>query len=235
MTTHALPSLASLPPDQLTARLYSLRAQERTLLVEFLAYLGELDRRRLHLELGFPSTFAFCTDYLGLSKGSTFRRLTAARLLVQFPVVAEYLSDGRLGLTTLVELRDVLSDQALVQTLDRAAGKPEEDVKVLVAALRPQPAPPDLLRRLPVQPSPQPQLLLAPVEGDAAGSGPEPRPMPSPKPARIEPISEELRVLRMTVGRDFVEDLEKVRDALSHILPDRRLEGVLHECIRRTL
>src|SRR5262249_9445472 len=127
-------------------------------------------RRRLHLELGFASTFASCTDYLGLSKGSTFRRLTPARLLVQLPVVPEYLANGRLWLPRLVELRAVLCDQTLVQTLDRAAGKTEEDVKVLVAALRPQPAPPDLLRRLPVQPSPQPQLLLAPVEGDAAGS-----------------------------------------------------------------
>src|SRR5262250_1748007 len=133
MTTLSLPSLASLPPVLLTARLYSLRAQERTLLVEFLAYLGELDRRRLHLELGFPSTFAFCTDYLGLTKSSTFRRLTAARLLVQFPTVAEYLADGRLGLTTLVELRDVLCDETLAQTLDRAAGKTEEEVKALEA------------------------------------------------------------------------------------------------------
>lgn len=28
---------------------------------------------------------------------------------------------------------------------------------------------------------------------------------------RVEPISEELRVLRMTVGREFVADLESVR------------------------
>jgi len=217
----------------LTARLYSLRAQKRTLLVEFLACLGELDRRRLHLELGFPSTFAFCTDYLGLTKSSTFRRLTAARLLVQFPTVAECLADGRLGLTTLVELRDVLCDETLAQTLDRAAGKTEEEVKALAAALKPQPAPPDLLRRLPERQSPQTELSLAPVDVELTCSGPEPT--PAPKPARIEPISEELRVLRMTVGRQFVDDLENVRDALSHIIPDRRLESVLHECIRRTL
>ena len=236
MTTLFLPSLASLPPAELTARLYSLRAQERSLLVEFLAYLGELDRRRLHLELGFPSTFAFCTDHLGLSKGSTFRRLTAARLLVRFPMVAEYLSDGRLGLTTLVELRDVLGEDGLAQTLDRAAGKTEEEVKALAAALKPQPAPPDLVRRLPGPPAPQPELPLVLIAVDGAGSGPEPlRPTPAPKPARIEPISEELRVLRMTVGRAFVDDLDKVRDALSHVVADRRLESVLHECIRRTL
>ena len=39
----------------------------------------------------------------------------------------------------------------------------------------------------------------------------------------------------MTVGREFVQDLDAARDALSHQIPDRGLEAVLHECIRRTL
>jgi 5-methylcytosine-specific restriction endonuclease McrA len=60
--------------------------------------------------------------------------------------------------------------------------------------------------------------------------------MATPRPApRIEPISDELRVLRVTVGRDFVADLESVRAALSHKIPDGDLEKILHECVRRTL
>ena len=39
----------------------------------------------------------------------------------------------------------------------------------------------------------------------------------------------------MTVGRDFVADLESVRAALSHQIPDGNLEKILHECLRRTL
>ncbi|HTM22780.1 MAG TPA: hypothetical protein VL172_19795, partial [Kofleriaceae bacterium] len=45
----------------LTARLYEIRKEERALLVEFLHYLNELDRRRTVLELGFSSLFVFCT------------------------------------------------------------------------------------------------------------------------------------------------------------------------------
>ena len=141
--------IARLPSDELTSRLYSLRVAERQLLVEFLAYLGELDMRKVFLELGFKSTFAFCTDHLGLTRSSAYRRMTAARLMVRFPVVAEYLGDGRLGLTTLVELREVLSEENLDSVLGRAAGRTEDEVKVLVAALNPRPAPADLLRRLP--------------------------------------------------------------------------------------
>jgi 5-methylcytosine-specific restriction endonuclease McrA len=240
MTLMNRTDLGLLSAGELTSRLYSLRAAERKLIVEFLGYLGELDARKTYLELGFSSTFAFCTDHLGLSKSSAYRRTTAARLMVRFPLVAAYLEDGRLGLTTLVELRDALDAETVLSVLDRAAGRTEDEVKVLAAALRPRPAPPDLLRRLPQPPADStstPQLMLA-VPVPEVGSGPEPqiqaRPVPI-RPAKLDPISETQHVLRVTVPQAFVDDLEAVRDALSHVIPDRKLDKVLHECIRRTL
>ena len=221
--------LTQLPSHALTARLYEIRKAERTLLVEFLAYLAELDRRKLYLELGFSSTFAFLTDHLGFTRSAAFRRTTAARLVARFPVVAAYLGDGRVCLTTLVELRDVLEEPRLGEILDRAAGRTEEQVRELVAALHPRPAPMDLLRRLPearpAEPAPSP-----------VSAGPAlPPPAPAHPAPRVVPISQELRVLRVTVGREFVADLASVRAALSHQIPDGNLEKVLHECLRRTL
>jgi 5-methylcytosine-specific restriction endonuclease McrA len=167
--------------------------------------------------------------------------------------VADYLTDGRLNLTTLVELRDVLDEAHLIEVLDRAAGRTEEQVKQLVAALRPRPAPADLLRKLPgsrndcggsgpkpsvagtVEPAPAPPRAADPVAGPAeppaaAVARPEARPA-----ARLEPIAPERHVLRVTVGPDFVAYLEAVRQALSHKLPGGGLEEVLHECLRTTL
>jgi hypothetical protein len=69
----------------------------------------------------------------------------------------------------------------------------------------------------------------------AVSSGPAPQIRAPDRTAKLEPISEELRVLRMTVGKAFALDLDAVSDALSYQIPDRRLETVLHECIRRTL
>src|SRR5262249_9485874 len=192
--------------------------------VEFLLYLAELDRRKLYLELGFSSTFAFLTDHLGLTRSSAFRRTTAARLVARFPVVAEYLDDGRLCLTTLVELRDVLEASRLAETPDRAAGRSEEQAGELVAALRPRPAPMDLLRRLR---EPRPAAPPEPVSAGPALTPPPVRPAP-----RVEPISEELRVLRMTVGRAFVADLEAVPSAVSHPIPDGNLEQAPHAWLR---
>jgi hypothetical protein len=235
-TFDSLPSLANVPADALTARLYENRKEERSLLVEFLAHLAELDQRRVVLALGYPSLFAFCTDFLGLTKSSAFRRTTAARLLARFPSVAAYLADGRLGLTTLVELRDVLEPDRLVEILDRAAGRTEEQVKELVAALRPQPAPLDRFRRLPTSPAahvgagPEPNPAGAEAASTAAPAVAPPR-----SGGRLQPIAPELHVLRITVGADFVADLEAVRQALGHKLPGGRLEAVLHECLRVTL
>ena len=220
-------NLKQLPSHALTARLYELRKQERGLLVEFLEYLAELDRRQLYLELGFSSTFAFLVDHLGYTGSAAFRRTTAARLAARFPVVLAYLGDGRLCLTTLVELRDVLEESRLGEILDRAAGRTEAQVRELAAALRPSPAPMDLLRRLP---EPKPAEPAAPPVTAGPAVTPPARPAP-----RIEPISEELRVLRVTVGRDFVADLESARAALSHQIPDGNMVKILHECLRRTL
>jgi len=241
-------TLSDVADDVLVRRLLEIRKEERSLLVELLRYLAELDRRKVVLAMGFPSIFSFCLEALGLTKASAFRRTTAARLVARFPLAADYLADGRLNLTTLVELRDVLEEKRLVEILDRAAGRTEEQVKELVAALRPQAAPPDLVRKLPTP------------RNDCTGSGPKlaavetapepPRPASPPPPAtppprqppgspataaRLQPIAPERHVLRMTVGAAFVADLEAVRQALSHKLPGGGLEEVLHECVRTTL
>jgi 5-methylcytosine-specific restriction endonuclease McrA len=230
--------LECVPDHELTARLYQLRVRERAQLVEFLVYLAELDRRKLYLDAGFPSCFQFCLAYLGLTNGSAFRRVVGARLLARFPVIAEYLRDGRLSLTTLVELRDVLAEERLDEILGRAAGRTEKEVKELVAALRPRPAPMDLFRRLPMREATGTGLML-PVGTSGpevhTGVAPEQPAREPPRRGGIEPISEELRVLRVTVGREFAADLEKVRAALSHQFPDGRLETVLHHCLRVTL
>jgi hypothetical protein len=227
-----LPDLRGVPTSALTQRLYDIRDGERALLVEFLANLAELDGRRDFLDLGFRSCFAFLCEHLGYTRSSAYRRTTAARIFARFPVVADHLADGRLCLTTLVELRDVLCEERLDEILERAAGRTEDQIKELVAALRPRPALPDLFRRLP---DPRPRLPVdssGPEQSTAPLAPPSP-PEPPPRP-RVEPISEELRVLRITVGRDFVADLEAVRSALSHVLPDGNLAKVIHECLRRT-
>ncbi len=262
MLSNALvaPALSHLTSDALSARLVQLRGAERLNLVEFLWHLGEMDCRRMYLELGFPSLFAYCTDALGYAKASAFRRTTAARLLERFPVAGDYLADGRLNLTTLVTLKDVLQPENHRELLDRAAGRTEHDVEVLVASLLPRPEVKESIRKLPTRApatlelptaSSGPEPAAAPsAPGDApnpvltldSGSGPElrldtllaPAPMPTPRP-RIQPIDAERHSLKMTVGPEFMAKLAEVKAALSHVVPDGNLEAILNVCFQKTL
>src|SRR5262245_49720558 len=139
----------------LTAKLSQLLADERQTIVAFVLHLAELERRQLHLELGYSNMYAFCIDRLKLTRGATYRRVTAARLVTRYPLIGDYLRDGRLCLTTLALLdrhdgRPVLDDANYRQVLERAAGRTEEEMRELVAALQPKPAPRDLFQRLPV-------------------------------------------------------------------------------------
>ena len=57
-----------------STRLAEIALRERQ---THLAYLAEVDRRKLYLELAFSSLFAFCTDHLGLTRhgpGASLRR-----------------------------------------------------------------------------------------------------------------------------------------------------------------
>jgi hypothetical protein len=117
--------LTTLSSGRLVARLGELVSDERSIAIDFILHLAELERRRLHLELGAPSLFAYCTDRLRLTKGAAYRRTTCARLVTRFPAALDHLRDGRLCPTTLALLKDVLTDENHRAVLDRAGGKTE--------------------------------------------------------------------------------------------------------------
>ena len=206
-----LEDLARVPDGALTEKLYRLSGDERSIIVEQIIYLAEMQRRELHVELGFKSLFSFCQQYLGYSNATSFRRSKAASLVLRFPSVIDWLRDGRLSVTHLVELRDVLCQEKLDEILGRAAGRTEDEVKVLVAALQPSEPPPDLFRRLPARDVSSSAGTSPCPPAPAAASAPAPSP-----PPKLEPISAELRVLRITVGNEFFDDLEKVKAALDY-------------------
>ena len=54
----------SLTDDELLAGLKSIVGRRNQITAEFLAYLAELDDRRLFLDLGFASLFEYCVEAL---------------------------------------------------------------------------------------------------------------------------------------------------------------------------
>ena len=62
--------LVELGNTELLAGLSELVQQSNVLTARVVAHLVELEKRLLHLELGFSSLFAYCVEALGMSEGS---------------------------------------------------------------------------------------------------------------------------------------------------------------------
>jgi hypothetical protein len=245
----------------LDRRLSDLVRSERHLVVQFVVELAGFAKRELYRELGYTSLFYYCVRQLGLSKSSAFRRSEVARLIARFPVIADRLGEGRLSIRSLVELREVLTEENHAAVLTRAEGKSQDEAQLLAVEYRPKPIPRDVVRALPMPPAPSgsprlpaptapsaslgppapiarstppgPPALLAPfAAGDLVPAETEIPPLP---PEVVKPLTPELRRLNVTVTADFIDELEQVRIALSHQCPDGNFEQVVREAFKLVL
>jgi hypothetical protein len=121
----------------LTARLADLLAREHGALADFLIALADFDRSRLWVELGHTSLFYFLHRELGLSKGAAYYRKVAAGLVQRFPDLVEPLRDGRLCLTSVVELAKVLTPENGGDVLPRFFHRSKREAMAVAAEIRP--------------------------------------------------------------------------------------------------
>jgi hypothetical protein len=89
---------------ELSNRLAALLRNERSAMTDFLLALADFDRQKLWRELGHTSLFYFLRRELGLSAGAAQYRKTAAELIQKLPDVEAALRDGRLCLSTVIEV-----------------------------------------------------------------------------------------------------------------------------------
>src|SRR6266850_7568323 len=89
-----------LSDDDLVAAVKSLARCEREATASLIAYLGELDARRLYLAASFSSLFSYCCAVLHLSEPAAYNRIEGARAARRFPAVLRMLSEGLLSLAT---------------------------------------------------------------------------------------------------------------------------------------
>ena len=90
--------LQFLKNDQLQKQLEHLVRCERRLLQQVLLHIAEVERRKLYLELGFPSLFAYLTEHLQYSAGAAMRRIDAVRLIREVPVTLTKVATGEINL-----------------------------------------------------------------------------------------------------------------------------------------
>jgi hypothetical protein len=235
----------------LTTRLAELLHREHGALADFLIALADFDCERRWLELGHNSLFYFLHRELGLSKGAAFYRKTAAELVQRYPEVIEPLRQGKLCITSVVELAKVITPENRGEVVTRFFHASKREAKAVAAELRPAEAAPHrdvvtvlqlaapakAVTRLEVTTSqPMPDAVVQPDEprGGVTTSPPRPpppAPLPAARPDEIEPLTGDLRRFHTTVSKRFLAKLAAARDALSHSHPGANTEAVLEAAL----
>src|SRR6186713_3196632 len=141
-------SFAHLTDAQLIDEVKLLTGRERNATALLIASLAELDARRLYLGEGFSSLFTYCTRCLHLSEHAAYGRIEAARAARKWPMILELLADGSLTLTSVCLLAKHLTADNHRQLLEAAKGKTKREIEQQIAALRPLPAVPSMVRKL---------------------------------------------------------------------------------------
>jgi hypothetical protein len=153
---------------ELVAGLSKLVQQSNGLTAQVLAHWVELDERKLHLQLGFSSLFAYCVEGLGMSEGTAGRRVTAARVCRRFPDAFERVARGELHLCALCALAPHLNEQNATELFEASKGKTRRQIEELLAVRFPRPDVREQIRRLPTR---GPTLTPFATPERAPGSG----------------------------------------------------------------
>ncbi len=90
--------------QELESQLKQLVQRERQLLHIILQHINEFATRKLYLERAYSSLYEYLTKELGYSGSAAMRRIEAARLLRDVPVVAQKIQEGTLNLSQIGEL-----------------------------------------------------------------------------------------------------------------------------------
>jgi hypothetical protein len=242
---------------ELSLRLSSLLRNEQRAMADFLVALSDFDQRKLWRDLGHASLFSYLRRELGLSAGAAQYRKTAAELIQVFPQVESALRDGRLCLSSVVEVSKVLTPANCAEVLPRFFGLSRREAEFVAASIRPATVAPQ--REVVTMPRSAPALTLSaaapapssemptpnatafrPAETPPPNATPVSQPVasralasaagePRAVPARdaAKPLDAASARLHVTVSRRFLDKLAAVRDALSHSHPGASTEELL--------
>lgn len=228
-------------------RLAALLRADQGAVADFLVALVEFHRERLWVQLGHASLFKFLHHELGLSNAAAYYRKVAAELALRFPEVVEPLRDGRLCITSVIELARVMTEKNRAEVLPRFFRVSKKEARAVAVEIRPKSVIPQREVRAPLggaasfhpgetgMTHPEGGALVdlggteAPAEPVAVPTEPDSRPpvAPAPKPPvapagpppglSMEPLTAELCRLHLTVSKRFLAKLDGARAAESHV------------------
>ncbi|MBI4720882.1 MAG: hypothetical protein HY770_06615, partial [Chitinivibrionia bacterium] len=133
----AMSFVAGLSDNELLASTLKLRRREHKTTLEILDHLNEIERRRLHLKLGYSSLFDYCTRHLKYSASAAGRRVQAAKCVRRYPEVYELLEKEKVNLMTVALVAGILNDGNRHEVLGAIQEKTQREVEAIASRYRP--------------------------------------------------------------------------------------------------
>lgn len=210
--------------DQLVGQLQRLVARDSQHTAELLAYLGEVDTRKLYLERAYSSMFTFCVDVLHLSEAAAYKRIHAARLARRFPKILEMIAAGQLHLTATKLIGGYLTSDNHEELLQLVVHKSKRQIEQLFADRFPKPDVPSVVRKLPARPRGEPMAQQAPVAAPTGSGASSPRPAlimsvaPPSQPAVAAPLAPDRYKIQFTASKRLHDKFRQAQELLRHRL-----------------
>lgn len=183
----------TLPKEELLSQTRNLVDQEREVTLKLIEALREIERRMLYADLGYASLFEFCIKHLSLSEGSAQRRIAAMRLVRDLPEVKRSLETGSLSLTNAAKLHSVF----------QAKKKQRQELKA--------PAKIEVLNQV---------MGLTQRECESKLYELLPEAVKATRQERERVISQDAVELKLVVSGELHRKLLRLKELLSHTVPD---------------
>jgi hypothetical protein len=216
-------NLEYLSNEELISGLRALAGEGHRVLARLLAYLGEVEQRRLDLESACSSLFDFCVRRLGMSEDEACRRVRAARIVRKFPIALSMIERGEIHLTALLLLHDQLTEDGHEELLRAAAHKTKSEVEHLIAQRFPRPDAPLVVEPLPPLPLTPRSPHAAVSAGSAATS--------ELRAPRIEPLSPERYRVQFTASAELRRKIERATNLMRHTNPAGDLSVLMERAV----
>jgi hypothetical protein len=184
-------NLRLLTDDELHDSSQTAAASEREETLKLLKHLNEVERRHLFSKFECSSLHAYCVKYLKMSDPQAGRRVAAARLLSDLPILEKKVATGFMTLTSVCQMSSFIKNEA-------RAGNHLNQLEKL-----------ELLSRVDSQSTKKIEQILL-----SHASHPDLHFRESVK-QKTETITE----IKIMVGQDFMADLERLKEIWSHALP----------------
>jgi 5-methylcytosine-specific restriction endonuclease McrA len=130
-------ALKGLSDKALLAQIQKLRRREHLSTLDILLHLNEVDRRNLHLKLGYSSLFDYCTQHLKYSASAATRRVQTARCIRRDPEVYGLLEKSQVNLSTVSLIAPILTEANKDELLQSICGKTQRQVEAIASQYRP--------------------------------------------------------------------------------------------------